>query len=74
MNTEQHEALVFHVNMFLLNLTEIASSIVAQYPEDVENEVLDYLQDQCNLMGLDILSEAKKWRELYKNETESQRA
>ena len=68
MNTEQHEALVFHVNMFLLNLTEIASSIVAQYPEDVENEVLDYLQDQCNLMGLDILGEAKKWRGLYKNE------
>ena len=49
---EQHIALVEIGNQFRNELTRLVGEAISKFPEEIEYEVLDYLQDRTSIYSL----------------------
>lgn len=54
MTEEQHIALVEVGNRFYKQMSKLVAESVSQFPEDLEGDVLCYLQDKTSVYGLDF--------------------
>lgn len=54
MTEEQHIALVEVGNIFYKRMSKLVAEAVSQFPEDMEGDVLCYLQDKTSVYGLDF--------------------